>query len=258
MKDLKKDLAEGMQGKYHTAGHTIFYNPEGLHPESSLTHEQAHASIATPQERKIAEILSKHKQNKHIYFDKLDGSEPYARLMQVREANNIDPYKIWDMESLKEFKKTAIDFNFLNRYSDEALLEIFNNVASNDLPKDNGLFPDLGFDSHLAAYGGPIHIKPSKRGTFTAAATKHGMGVQEFASKVLANKEDYSSAMVKKANFARNASKWKHADGGELFTNGVTTIGNGGTHEYLEGQEYDVTEEEIKLLKKLGYEFEYL
>jgi hypothetical protein len=50
----------------------------------------------------------------------------------------------------------------------------------------------------------------------------------------------------------------KKADGGNLFTNGVTTIGNGGTHEYLEGQEYDVTEEEIKLLKKLGYEFEYL
>ena len=46
--------------------------------------------------------------------------------------------------------------------------------------------------------------------------------------------------------------------GGDLFTNGVTIIGNGGTHEYLEGQEYDVTEEEIKLLKKLGYEFEYL
>lgn len=56
--------------------------------------------------------------------------------------------------------------------------------------------------------GGSIHIAPSKRGTFTAAATKHGMGVQAFASKVLANKEDYSPAMVKKANFARNASKW--------------------------------------------------
>ena len=56
---------------------------------------------------------------------------------------------------------------------------------------------------------GGIHIDPSKRGTFTAAATKHGMSVQGFASKVLANKEDYSPAMVKKANFARNASKWK-------------------------------------------------
>ena len=57
---------------------------------------------------------------------------------------------------------------------------------------------------------GGIHIAPSKRGTFTAAATKHGMGVQEFASKVLKNKDSYSPAMVKKANFARNASKWNH------------------------------------------------
>jgi hypothetical protein len=58
--------------------------------------------------------------------------------------------------------------------------------------------------------GGSIHIAPSKRGTFTAAATKHGMGVQEFASRVLRNKDNYSPAMVKKANFARNASKWNH------------------------------------------------
>lgn len=62
---------------------------------------------------------------------------------------------------------------------------------------------------------GGIYIKPSKRGTFTAAAKKHGMSVQAFASKVLANKENYSSAMVKKANFARNAKKWHHLYGGE-------------------------------------------
>lgn len=67
------------------------------------------------------------------------------------------------------------------------------------------------------AEGGSIHIAPSKRGTFTAAATKHDMGVQEFASKVLANKGNYSSTMVKKANFAKNASKWKHCLGGYLF-----------------------------------------
>lgn len=69
---------------------------------------------------------------------------------------------------------------------------------------------------NVYAQGGSITIKPSKRGTFTAAATKHGMGVQEFASKVLANKENYSPAMVKKANFARNAAKW-HAYGGNLY-----------------------------------------
>lgn len=66
------------------------------------------------------------------------------------------------------------------------------------------------------AKGGKIHIKPSKRGTFTAAAKRHGKSVQSFASQVLANKENYSPAMVKKANFARNTSKWKHADGGPL------------------------------------------
>jgi hypothetical protein len=61
---------------------------------------------------------------------------------------------------------------------------------------------------------GGIHIKESKKGTFTAAATKHGKSVQEFAQQVLANKENYSPGMVKKANFAHNAAGWKHADGG--------------------------------------------
>jgi hypothetical protein len=63
---------------------------------------------------------------------------------------------------------------------------------------------------------GGIHIKESKKGTFTAAASKHGKGVQEFAKQVLANKENYSPAMVKKANFAHNAAGWKHADGGYI------------------------------------------
>ena len=76
---------------------------------------------------------------------------------------------------------------------------------------------------YLAAEGGKIYIKPSKRGTFTAAAKSRGMGVQEFASKVLANKEDYSPAMVKKANFARNASHW-HPDGGFFTTAGTNGL----------------------------------
>ncbi len=87
------------------------------------------------------------------------------------------------------------------------------------------------------AYGGNIKIKPSKKGTFTAAAKKHNMGVQEFASHVLNNRENYSSAMIKKANFARNAAGWKHAFGGDLmtngasFNNGIYYIDEGGTHE---------------------------
>lgn len=73
---------------------------------------------------------------------------------------------------------------------------------------------DMGY-ADTYAEGGDIYIKPSKRGTFTAAAKKHGKSVQAFASQVLANKENYSPAMVKKANFARNAAKW-HQEGGLL------------------------------------------
>lgn len=110
------------------------------------------------------------------------------------------------------------------------------------------------------AEGGGIHIKKSKRGTFTAAAKKHGKSVQAFASQVLANKDNYSPAMVKKANFARNASKWKHADGGPMFTdggifsNGVTTIGNGGTHEQnpFEGVQMGVDNQGIPNLVEEG------
>ena len=87
----------------------------------------------------------------------------------------------------------------------------------------NNPLPEYQFPISYAE-GGKIHIDPSKKGTFTAAASRHGMGVQEFASKVLANKENYSPAMVKKANFARNASKW-HGFGGNLY-------GDGGSYSY--------------------------
>ena len=50
----------------------------------------------------------------------------------------------------------------------------------------------------------PIHIKESRRGTFTDAASKHNETPERFASQVLAHPGDYSTAMEKKANFVRN------------------------------------------------------
>lgn len=80
------------------------------------------------------------------------------------------------------------------------------------------------------AGGGSIHIDPSKKGTFTAAASRHGMGVQQFAAHVHAHPENYSPAMRKKANFARNAAKWHHAFGGPL-----NAYGRGGTLSHQDG-----------------------
>ena len=93
----------------------------------------------------------------------------------------------------KKYKRSIED---AGRISDEEYYNIMEGIIVNQQrnKKENG----------------GIHIAPSKRGTFTAAATKHGMGVKEFASRVLRNKNSYSPAMVKKANFARNANKWNH------------------------------------------------
>lgn len=49
-----------------------------------------------------------------------------------------------------------------------------------------------------------IKIKKSHEGVFTEKSKEHGQSVQGFAHKVMANKEDYSSATVKQANFAIN------------------------------------------------------
>ena len=62
--------------------------------------------------------------------------------------------------------------------------------------------------------GNTIHIKKENRGKFTRSAKEHNMGVQEFATHVLNNKDEYNSTLVKRANFAKNSKKFKHAKGG--------------------------------------------
>ena len=61
---------------------------------------------------------------------------------------------------------------------------------------------------------GGIHIKPENRGKFTAWAKARGMDVQQAASHIMANKENYSPTIIKRANFAKNAAGWSHKDGG--------------------------------------------
>ena len=88
------------------------------------------------------------------------------------------------------------DFNPIDKNIYRALIPLISTYGLYDINKYN-------YNS-----GKDIHIKPSKRGTFTKAAKQHGMSVQGFANIVLRNPSKYSAAMRKKANFAHNASKW--------------------------------------------------
>lgn len=80
-------------------------------------------------------------------------------------------------------------------YFSTSLREAWNNLVTDQID--------------LYKKGSKIHIKKENRGKFTAAANRAGMGVQEYASKVLRD-PNASPQLKKRANFARNAKKWKH------------------------------------------------
>lgn len=146
------------------------------------------------------------------WFTKDEAAEKNAQLRRERRV-------------AQEFANRSVENNIQNIKADQ-MGDLMANYASYGGLLDN-----------IYKSGGNIYIKPSKRGTFIAEAKKHNKSVQEFANQVLANKDEYSTSMIKKANFAKNAAKWKHAFGGTLstqganFNNGITIIGNGGTHE---------------------------
>lgn len=105
-----------------------------------------------------------------------------------------------------------------------------NTAAINNMNRQASAITDASYQNmrqNIMAEGGKIHIKPENRGKFTALKKRTGKSASWF-------KEHGTPAQRKMATFALNARKWKHAYGGKMdtdFTNGVTTINNGGIHE---------------------------
>lgn len=130
--------------------------------------------------------------------------------------------------------------NKLRAQAEAANTRLYNNFnQAADVTNENQFLQSM---YNVEAFGGPlfkeggIMIKKENRGKFTESANRANMGVQEYARHILANKEDYSPTLIKRANFARNAAKW-NAFGGDLntyggtYNGGLEYIDNGGTHE---------------------------
>lgn len=141
--------------------------------------------------------------------------------------------------------------------------------AVNDLNEQTSRNNMKSLYGNVAADGGEIHINPANKGKFTEAAKRAGMGTQEYARHILANKDDYNTTMIRRANFARNAAGWKHPDGGYLYDYGFDYPSQYGTlpidnedmiydYDYVEGAEYDLDDNEINSLLNQGYEIEYI
>lgn len=129
--------------------------------------------------------------------------------------------------------------NKLRAQAEAANTRLYNNFnQAADVTNENQFLQSM---YNVEAFGGPlfkeggIMIKKENRGKFTESANRANMGVQEYARHILANKEDYSPTLIKRANFARNFGGRK-AFGGDLntyggtYNGGLEYINNGHTH----------------------------
>ena len=133
--------------------------------------------------------------------------------------------------------------NAINTADNQSNLNMLANYAAYGGPIN--IFDSRVID-HEFAKGGKIHIKKANRGKFTDYC-----GGKVTSECIARGKRSKNAAVRKRAIFAANARKWHHALGGYLydeggnlyvsvpnigqhggnFSNGVTIIGNGGTHE---------------------------
>ena len=126
------------------------------------------------------------------------------------------------------FSTGAIGYDLASRDLNNKQMKALGDMRLTSLPNSFNAMPDVNTINTFK--DGGIFIKPENRGKFTALKERTGKSSTWY-------KEHGTPAQKKMATFALNAAKWKHADGGELhthggdFTNGLTYIDNGGSHE---------------------------
>lgn len=123
-------------GAYHAPTHSSYVNQEEFAKDSTVrTHENAHASRATEQEQVISDILGSSSSSTYLRRP----TEVYSRLMQFRQANNLDPNIIYDKDSFRELRKTATDYNLINTFKEDEVIDLLNNVAMRNDPNQFNL-----------------------------------------------------------------------------------------------------------------------
>ena len=163
-----------------------------------------------------------------------------ARDILLRPIYNEESIgRVYDALHFSNEKAKAADKALNPKYT--TIKSYIDGVHGADITNDAVQFTGEIEDMNEYKDGGPIKIKKKNKGKFTESAKRAGMGVQEYARHILANKERYSPTLVKRANFARNFGGRKKSYGG-----------------FIKGQEYDLDEATIRMLLNSGYEIEYL
>lgn len=160
-----------------------------------------------------------------------------AALSLANTASNIDTQNDFNVLSNfsayggpLEFGSGAIDYEFDNRYLNNQEMSAIAKQRLTSLPNSFQALPEMNTYNAFAE-GGGIHIKKKNRGKFTEYC-----GGKVTEACIRRGKNSSNPTTRKRATFAQNARNW-NAFGGWLntqggdFTNGVTFINEGGSHE---------------------------
>lgn len=160
-----------------------------------------------------------------------------AALSLANTASNIDTQNDFNVLSNfsayggpLEFGSGAIGYEFDNRYLNNQEMSAIAKQRLTSLPNSFQALPEMNTYNAFAE-GGGIHIKKKNRGKFTEYC-----GGKVTEECIRRGKNSSNPTTRKRATFAQNARNW-NAFGGWLntqggdFTNGVTFIDEGGSHE---------------------------
>lgn len=136
----------------------------------------------------------------------------------------------------KKAKQLRDQMELANAYAENALQNNAHNISETTMNNLEANYAALGGFLNQYADGGSIHINPENKGKFTKYC-----GGKVTSECIARGKRSSDPAVRKRATFAQNVRKFKHAYGG-----------------FLEGMEYDLDESIVKDLISKGYEIEYL
>lgn len=215
---LKKLSSTGIQanGNTHDEGgimldkDTEIEDKEGVHNIEDETVISSNVLENKETNNTFAKDMTKLEKDKGHYeklleeeYKKTKDKENYNTILYKKRISQIDS----ELEELFNKQETLAQNMGLR---DEQGMP---NEASQEIVGNEEAIQQLQDNVEQAMYGG-IHIKEENKGKFTNKANDRGLGVQEFANKVLNNKYAYDATTVKQANFAKNATKFKHKTGG--------------------------------------------
>ena len=201
----------------------------------------------------------------------IDAANERTYLSLQNKASNIDTQN--DFNMLSNFSAFggplgggAIDYELAKEDLYNQRLSAMAKQRMTSLPNSFMELPQMDTMNPFAE-GGGIHIKKKNRGKFTAYC-----GGKVTSSCIAKGKRSSNPTTRKRATFAANARKWHeyggfldglnslYAEGGGLntqggnFSNGVTFIGEGGTHEQnpFQGVQMGVDEQNVPNLVEEG------